>query len=100
MAFCTNCGKELSSFTVVCPACGCEVQGRQAADSVRKFYVDITHAQTTKEKAYLIKEDKLPAGEFGVMHGRMPVSQLKKVAHGYHASLNEYFVAVLSVIYF
>ena len=47
-----------------------------------------------KEKAYLIKEDKLPAGEFGVMHGRMPVSQLKKVAHGYHASLNEYFVAV------
>ena len=28
------------------------------------------------------------------MHGRMPVSQLKKVAHGYHASLNEYFVAV------
>lgn len=50
MAFCTNCGKELSSFTVVCPACGCEVQGRQAADSVRKFYVDITHAQTTKEK--------------------------------------------------
>ena len=59
MAFCTNCGKELSSFTVVCPACGCEVQGRQAADSVRKFYVDITHAQTTKEKADLIKN-----GEF------------------------------------
>lgn len=60
MAFCTNCGKELSSFTVVCPACGCEVQGRQAADSVRKFYVDITHAQTTKEKAYLIKNYPIP----------------------------------------
>lgn len=60
MAFCTNCGKELSSFTVVCPACGCEVQGRQAADSVRKFYVDITHAQTTKEKADLIKNYPIP----------------------------------------
>ena len=28
------------------------------------------------------------------MHGRMPVTQLKKVAHDYGASLNEYFVAV------
>ena len=51
---------ELISFTVVCPACGCEVQGRQAADSVRNFYVDITHAQTTKEKAYLIKNYPIP----------------------------------------
>lgn len=47
-----------------------------------------------REKAYLIHEDRLPAGEFGVMHGRMPVTQLKKVAHDYGASLNEYFVAV------
>ena len=47
-----------------------------------------------KGKAYLIHEDRLPAGEFGVMHGRMPVAQLKKVAHGYGASLNEYFVTV------
>lgn len=47
-----------------------------------------------KEKAYLIKEDKLPAGEFGVMHGRMSVTQLKEVAHRYGASLNEYLVSV------
>ena len=47
-----------------------------------------------KEKAYLIHEDRLPAGEFGLMHGRMPVQQLKEVAHRYHASLNEYLVTV------
>jgi NRPS condensation-like uncharacterized protein len=47
-----------------------------------------------KERAYLIKEDRLPAGEFGVMHGRMPVTQLKEVAHRYGASLNEYLVSV------
>ena len=63
-------------------------------DSFVRNYRSSKPSGFNKEKAYLIKEDKLPAGEFGVMHGRMPVSQLKKVAHGYHASLNEYFVAV------
>ncbi len=47
-----------------------------------------------KEKAYLIKADRLPAGEFGVMHGYMPIAQLKEVAHRYGASLNEYLVSV------
>lgn len=63
-------------------------------DSFVRNYRSSKPSGFNKEKAYLIKEDKLPAGEFGVMHGRMPVSQLKKVAHGYHASLNEYFIAV------
>lgn len=63
-------------------------------DSFVRNYRSSKPSGFNKEKAYLIKEDKLPAGEFGVMHGRMPVLQLKKVAHGYHASLNEYFVAV------
>ena len=63
-------------------------------DSFVRNYRSSKPSGFNKEKAYLIKEDKLPAGEFGVMHGRMPVSQLKKVAHGYHASLNEYIVAV------
>ena len=47
-----------------------------------------------KEKAYLMKGDRLPAGEFGVMHGYMPITALKEVAHKYHASLNEYLVSV------
>ncbi len=47
-----------------------------------------------KERAYLIREEKLPAGEFGVMHGTMPVSALKEAAHRYGVSINEYLVAV------
>ena len=63
-------------------------------DSFVRNYRSSKKSGFNKEKAYLIKEDKLPAGEFGVMHGRMPVSQLKEVAHRYHASLNEYLVSV------
>lgn len=63
-------------------------------DSFVRNYRSSKKSGFNKEKAYLIKEDRLAAGEFGVIHGRMPVSQLKKVAHEYGASLNEYFVSV------
>lgn len=49
-----------------------------------------------KERAYLIKQEKLPKGEFGVIHGYMPIVQLKEVAHRYQASINEYLVAVFA----
>lgn len=63
-------------------------------DSFVRNYRSRKKSGFNKERAYLIKEDRLAAGEFGVIHGRMPVSQLKKVAHSYGASLNEYFVSV------
>ena len=47
-----------------------------------------------REKAYLIKGEKLPKGEFGVMHVYMPVDKLKEAAHKYGASINEYLVSV------
>ena len=63
-------------------------------DSFVRNYKNGKPSGFNKEKAYLIKEEHLPAGEFGVMHGCMPVSQLKQVAHKYGASLNEYLIAV------
>lgn len=63
-------------------------------DSFVRNYKQSKPSGFRKEKAYLIKQDKLPAGEFGVMHGYMPVSQLKEVAHRYGASLNDYLVSV------
>lgn len=63
-------------------------------DSFVKNYKQSKKSGFQREKAYLIKEEKLPAGEFGVMHGRMPVSQLKEVTHRYGVSINEYLVAV------
>jgi NRPS condensation-like uncharacterized protein len=63
-------------------------------DSFVRNYKKSRPSGFNREKAYLIREEHLPAGEFGVMHGRMPVSQLKEVAHRYGASLNEYLVSV------
>ena len=63
-------------------------------DSFVRNYKKSKPSGFNKEKAYLIKEEHLPAGEFGVMHGSMPITQLKEVAHKYGASLNEYLVSV------
>lgn len=63
-------------------------------DSFVKNYKSSRPSGFQKKKAYMIRQDKLPAGEFGVMHGYMPVTQLKEVSHHYHASINEYLVSV------
>lgn len=63
-------------------------------DSFVRNYRKSRPSGFNKEKAWQIKEDKLPAGEFGVMHGYMPIAELKEVAHRYNASLNEYLVSV------
>lgn len=49
-----------------------------------------------KEKAYRIKLEKLPKGEFGVMHGMVPISQLKPITKKYGVSINEYLVALFA----
>ena len=63
-------------------------------DSFVRNYKQSKPSGFNKEKAYLIKEDRLPAGELGVMHGIMSVKELKEVAHRYGASINEYLVSV------
>lgn len=63
-------------------------------DSFVKNFKKSQPSGFNKKKAYLIRQDKLPAGEFGVMHGYMPVPRLKEVAHRYDASINDYLVAV------
>lgn len=63
-------------------------------DSFVKNYKKKSASGYQKRKAYMIRLDKLPSGEFGVMHGSMPVSQLKEAAHRYGGSINEYLVAV------
>lgn len=63
-------------------------------DSFLKNYKKSSAKGYQTKKAYLVKGEKLPPGEFGVMHGYMPVSQLKQVCKGYGVSINEYLVAV------
>ena len=63
-------------------------------DSFIKNYKQSRPSGFAKEPAYQIKGEKLPGGEFGVIHGLLPISQLKEVAHRHEVSINEYLVAV------
>ncbi len=63
-------------------------------DSFLKNYKRSSQKGYQTKKAYLLKGERLPAGEFGVMHGYMPVEELKKVCRNYGVTINEYLVAV------
>ncbi|MGN0427500.1 MAG: hypothetical protein ACI4F0_06840 [Agathobacter sp.] len=65
-------------------------------DSFVKNYKKSKPSGFNKEKAYLIKKEKLANGEFGLIHGLMPVSQLKEVSHKYGVSINEYLVGLFA----
>lgn len=46
------------------------------------------------KKAVMVKGEMLLAGEMSVMHGYMPVTELKEACKKYDVSINEYFTAV------
>lgn len=61
-------------------------------DSFLKNYKKSSQKGYQTKKAYLIKGEKLPPGEFGVMHGYMQIPELKSVCRSYGVSINEYLV--------
>lgn len=63
-------------------------------DSFLKNYKKSSEKGYHTKRAYLIKGESLPPGEFGVMHGYMQVPQLKEVCRSYGVSINDYLVAV------
>lgn len=63
-------------------------------DSFLKNYKKSAKKGYQSKKAYLVKGEKLPTGQFGVMHGYMPIPELKKVCRAYGVSINEYLVGV------
>ena len=65
-------------------------------DSFLKNYKQAAKSGYKKQKAYLIKGEKLRQGEFGVMHGYLNIPQLKAVCKQYGVSINEYLVAVFT----
>lgn len=62
-------------------------------DSFMKHYKKTAKKTYQTKRAYLIKGDKLPNGEFGVMHGYISLPELKEVCRGYGVRINEYLVA-------
>ncbi|MFP3154027.1 hypothetical protein LQZ18_06250 [Lachnospiraceae bacterium ZAX-1] len=64
-------------------------------DSFLKNYKK-SHAKGYKtERAILIKGEKLKPLELGILHGYMPITQLKAASKKRGASINEYLAAVL-----
>lgn len=62
-------------------------------DSFLKNYKKTAKKVYKTQKAYLIKGEKLRAGEFGVIHGYINITELKTVCRKYGVSINEYLVA-------
>lgn len=62
-------------------------------DSFVKNYKKPNPSGFKKEKAYMVKLDKLSSGEFGVIHGSMSVKKLKEVAGKLNISINDYLVS-------
>ncbi len=65
-------------------------------DSFLKNYKQAAKSGYKKQKAFLMKGDKLRPGEFGVMHGYMNIPELKGVCKRYGVSINEYLVGVFA----
>lgn len=65
-------------------------------DSFEKHFKQKQASGFEKQRAYLIKLDKLTPGEFGVMHGLINIPELKAVTKQYGVSINEYLVAVFA----
>ncbi|HBA97208.1 MAG TPA: hypothetical protein DCZ23_03770 [Lachnospiraceae bacterium] len=65
-------------------------------DSYLKNYRK-SHAKGYKTaRAFEVKGEKLLAGALGVIHGIMPLDDIKKVCKGFDASINEYLVGVMT----
>ena len=63
-------------------------------DSFRKHCKKTARIKYAVDPAYLIKGEKLPAGEFGVMHGYLKLSELKPLCKRLGLTINEYLVSV------
>lgn len=62
-------------------------------DSFIKHYRRKAKKGYQSRRAYLIKGERLPDGEMGVMHAYLSVPQLKNVCRNYGLTINEYLTA-------
>ncbi len=62
-------------------------------DSFKKNFKKSSARNYKTTKAFLIKGERLAYNGLGVVHGYLPIPQLKKVCKTYGVSINEYLVA-------
>ena len=62
-------------------------------DSFMKHYKKNAPKKYQTKRAFLVKGERFHNGEFGVMHGYIPLADLKAVCKQYGVSINEYLVS-------
>lgn len=67
----------------------------ETEDSYLKYYKDVPKQKYDDKKAYLLEGKKLSFGVENVMHGRVPLKELKAVCKRYGVSITKYLTAVL-----
>lgn len=65
-------------------------------DGYLKSYKKSSEKQYKTEKAYRLKGETLGANGLGVIHGYIPLNEIKKVAKSHGVSVNQYLVAVMT----
>lgn len=79
------CGDGLSSGTVL-----------DNEDSYVKNYKKSAKKGYKTEKAVIIRGEKFPRYSYGIMHGYLKLSDVKRVASSYEVTINEYLLGVLT----
>jgi len=65
-------------------------------DSYIKNYKKSAKKGYKTKKAVIIKGEKLPAGHFGIIHGYIPVHEIKAVAKSYGVTINQYLIGTMT----
>lgn len=61
-------------------------------DSYIKNYIRSAKKTYKTERAVCIKGEKLPFNHFAILHGYIPVSDIKKAAANYNVTINQYII--------
>ena len=57
---CPNCGEVLKAFELNCPACGYELRGSTATNSVQQLYWELNRLTSTEQKTIAIRNYPIP----------------------------------------
>ncbi len=65
-------------------------------DSYKKNYIRPAKRSYKTEKAVILKGEKLPFNHFAILHGYIPVSEIKQAAAKYGVTINQYLLGTFT----
>ena len=65
-------------------------------DSYKKNYIRPAKRSYKTEKAVILKGEKLPFNHFAILHGYIPVAEIKQAAAKYGVTINQYLLGTFT----